>query len=113
MSRKIILIDLDGVLNQYDGEYNENEIPSIKNGADEFLDKLSKNFDLKIFTTRNLLLVSKWLIENNIDGYIKDVTNIKTPAYLYIDDRCLCFRGNYTQMLKQIYKFDVYWRKSL
>lgn len=113
MSRKTILIDLDGVLNQYDGEYNENEIPSIKNGADEFLRKLSQNFDLKIFTTRNLLLASKWLIENNIDGFIKDVTNIKTPAYLYIDDRCLCFRGNYTQMLKQIYKFKVYWRKSL
>lgn len=113
MSRKTILIDLDGVLNQYSGEYNENEIPPIKNGADDFLEKLSKNFDLKIFTTRNLLLTSKWLIENNIDGYIKDVTNIKTPAYLYIDDRCVCFCGNYTKIFEQITKFKVYWQKSL
>lgn len=113
MSRKTILIDLDGVLNQYSGEYNENEIPPIKNGAQEFLKELSKDFDLKIFTTRNLFLTSKWLMENDIDSYIKDVTNIKTPAYLYIDDRCLCFRGNYTDMFEQIDKFKVYWVKSL
>ena len=34
---KIALVDLDGVLNDYTGKYNEQEIPKIKNGAKEFL----------------------------------------------------------------------------
>lgn len=35
-----ILIDLDGVLNQYKGNYDENYIPKIKEGAEEFKKKL-------------------------------------------------------------------------
>ena len=35
---KIALVDLDGVLNQYKGNYEENYIPPVKNGAKEFLE---------------------------------------------------------------------------
>ena len=39
MFTKKILIDLDGVLNEYGKEkFNENHIPDIKAGAYEFLD---------------------------------------------------------------------------
>ena len=51
--KRTILIDLDGVLNTYTGEFNENYIPPIKEGAKEFVEELSKNFELKLFTTRN------------------------------------------------------------
>ena len=108
--RKTLLIDLDGVLNQYTGKYDENIIPPLKDGAREFLEILYIKYDLKIFTTRNLLLVSKWLIENNLDNYIKDVTNVKTTAYLHIDDRCVCFCGDYNNTIEQIEKFKVYWK---
>ena len=89
--KKKILIDLDGVLNQYGKEkFDENYIPPIKNGAKEFLEKLyNEETELYLFTTRNLLLASKWLIENNLDKYLKDVTNVKIPAFLHIDDRCV------------------------
>ena len=41
--KKKILIDLDGVLNEYGKEkYNENYIPEIKKGAKEFLEELHK-----------------------------------------------------------------------
>ena len=41
MFKKKILIDLDGVLNQYGKEkYDETSIPEIKEGAIEFLEKL-------------------------------------------------------------------------
>lgn len=96
MHKKTLLIDLDGVLNNYSGEYDENYIPDIKFGAKKFLEKLNQlNFDVKIFTTRNLLLASKWLIHNEIDNLVSDITNVKSPAYLYIDDRCLLFNGDY------------------
>jgi histidinol phosphatase-like enzyme len=41
--KKTILVDLDGVLNTYNGEYDENSIPQMKDGAKEFLQNLSKN----------------------------------------------------------------------
>lgn len=37
MFKKTILIDLDGVLNTYTGNFDENVIPPIKKGALEFI----------------------------------------------------------------------------
>lgn len=115
MEKKFIkkyLIDLDGVLNEYGKEqkYNENHIPEIKQGAIDFIKELSKDAELYLFTTRNLMLSAKWLIENKIDMYFKDVTNIKLPSFLYIDDRCVCFKGDYKKTLAEIKKFKVYWK---
>ena len=109
--KKKILIDLDGVLNEYGKEpFDENFIPKIKEGAVEFIKEVSEIGELYLFTTRNLLLSSKWLLENNLDKYFKDVTNIKIPSYLYIDDRCICFKGKYKQTLDEIKNFKVYWK---
>lgn len=108
--KKLILIDLDGVLNTYNGNFNENYIPARKVGAKEFLENLSEESEIKIFTTRNRLLAVKWLVENKLDGYIKDVTNVKEPAYLYIDDRCICFNGDFKKITEEIKKFRVYWK---
>lgn len=108
--KKKILIDLDGVLNQYDKEkYDENYIPKIKDGAVEFLEKLSKAAELYLFTSRNLMISAKWLIYNNIDQYFKDITNVKIPSYLYIDDRTICFKGDFEKTYEEIIKFKPYW----
>ena len=75
MFNKKILIDLDGVLNEYGKEkFNENFIPEIKVGAYEFLEILSQKAELYLFTSRNLMLATKWLINNNLDKFFKDVT---------------------------------------
>jgi hypothetical protein len=108
---KKILIDLDGVLNEYGkGAYKEDYIPKIKDGAYEFLESLSQNAELYLFTSRNLMLATKWLINNKLDKFFKDVTNIKLPSYLYIDDRTICFKGDYQKTLEEIEKFKVYWK---
>ena len=110
MFTKKILIDLDGVLNEYGKEkFNENYIPKIKVGAYEFLEKLSQSAELYLFTSRNLMLATKWLINNNLDKFFKDVTNVKLPSYLYIDDRTICFKGDYHKTLEEIENFKVYW----
>jgi len=109
--RKKILIDLDGVLNEYGKEkFDENYVPEIKNGAREFVEELNKDFDLYLFTSRNMLIASKWLIENKLDKFFKDVTNIKIPAFLHIDDRAVCFQGNYKKTFERIKNFSVYWK---
>lgn len=110
MIKKTILIDLDGVLNKYDGIFDELYIPPLRNGAYDFLKELSQNYKIIIFTTRNTLLVSKWVIENNLEELITNVTNIKEPSYLIIDDRCIKFDGSYQELKNNIDNFKVWYK---
>lgn len=108
--KKTILIDFDGVLNDYKGVYNEGNLPPIRKGAKEFLIKLSKEYIIKIFTSRTILKVSKWVIENEIEDYISDVTNIKEQAYVLIDDRGITFNGSFDELYKKIENFKVWYK---
>ena len=109
--KKKILLDLDGVLNTYTGNYNADHIPPIKDGAVEFLQRLSHNFEIKIFTVRDIELAEKWVKENNIQLYISGVTNTKEPAWLIADDRSVCFNGCYAKLLADIANFK-FWHKA-
>ena len=108
--KKTILIDLDGVLNSYKGDYKKDYIHPPKPETEKFLKNISKHYEIKIFTTRNKLLASKWVVENGFDKYISDVTNIKENAtYLFIDDRCICFEGDYDKLETLISSYKTYW----
>ena len=109
--KRTILIDLDGVLNNYNGEYKENYIPPIKKGAKSFLENLHQNFEIKLFTTRNKIVATKWLEDNDIVHFFSDITNIKELAWLYIDDRCLNFNGDYNNLIEQIENFKPWYKK--
>ena len=103
------MIDLDGVLDNYT-KYDYDKIPKIRTGTKEFLEELSKDYKLILFTTRNTKQATEWLIENKIDMYFYNVTNVKIPAKIYIDDRAITFKGNYKQTLQNIKNFNVYWK---
>lgn len=92
--------------------FDENIIPPVKEGAKDFLQELyeSEKYELILFTTRNLLMVSRWLTENKIDKYFKNITNIKIPAYMYIDDRAIQFNGDFAKLSGDIKEFQVYWK---
>ena len=111
MFKKTILVDLDGVLNTYTGKFDENFIPPIKEGARELITDLSENYKIVIFTTRNSFLASKWIVENGLGEYVENVTNVKEPAYLIVDDRCINFDGDYSKLKNKIDNFKV-WYKS-
>ena len=108
--KRTILIDLDGVLNTYTGQFDEKYIPPLKAGAMEFVKNLSVDYKIKIFTTRNCLLTSEWIINNGLKDYVDDVTNVKEPSYLLIDDICINFNGNYEDLLEQISIFKVWYK---
>jgi len=108
--KKTILIDLDGVLNEYQGKFDKDLIPPIKLGAKDFIENLSEEFDLKLFTTRNKILASKWLIENKLDCYFSDITNVKELSWLIIDDRCLTFEGDYSKIKEKISNFNAWYK---
>ena len=94
--KRTILVDLDGVLNTYIGNFEKDFIPPIKEGTKEFLENLSEDFVIRIFTTRNKILATKWLIENDIDKYI--------------DDRWLTFNGNFSDLINQIKNFKPHYK---
>jgi len=109
--KKTILIDLDGVLNTYTGNFDKNFIPEIKGGAFEFLKDLSNEYEIKLFTTRNKLIASKWVFDNNLEKFITDITSEKQLAWLYIDDRSITFNGNFKELKNNIDNFNVWYKK--
>ena len=109
--KKTILIDLDGVLNDYVGNYDKDFIPQIKTGAKEFLRDLSKNYVIKIFTTRNSEHASKWIEENGLNEFVIGITNVKEHCWVYIDDRCITFDGKFEGLIDKINNFKPYYKK--
>ena len=71
---------------------------------------MTEKYEIKIFTTRNKILTSKWIIENNLENYILDVTDKKDLCWLFIDDRCIKFDGNYNNLYEQIENFKPWYR---
>ena len=49
--------------------------------------------------------------KNSLDEYICEITNIKKPCFLYIDDRAICHKGNFESTIEQINNFNTYWEK--
>lgn len=111
MHRKTVMIDLDGVLNTYNGNYNEKEIPPPKEGARNFLFTLAQNFDIKIFTVRDNDLTKTWFEHHGLGSAIKAITNIKDPfASVIVDDRALRFDGDFEKTLNEILNFKPHWK---
>ncbi len=110
MYKKTILIDLDGVLNTYNGGFKPDFIPPLKEGAFEFIQKLATNYEVKIFTTRNKILASKWLIESGLEAFIADITNTKEVCWLFVDDRCINFDGDYENLFSRIDGFKPWYK---
>ena len=109
--KKIISIDLDGVLNTYDGHFDENVIPPIRDGAKEFLKEISKDYKIEIYTARNKKSAFLWLQDNKILDYIYDVTNVKSPfSSMFIDDRSVNFSGKFDAIMPIIKTFKPYWK---
>ena len=49
-------------------------------------------------------------INVELDKYFSDVTNNKDLCWLFIDDRCLQFDGNYAEMFEKIKNFKVWYK---
>ncbi|MBD5401660.1 hypothetical protein HDR58_02505 [bacterium] len=110
MRKKTICIDFDGVLNNYNGWQGEDNLFEMKDGCDEFLNKVSKIYNITIFTTRKKSLVVEWLNKYKLSKYIENITDKKIPAEIYIDDRAVNFDGNYDNTYSSIKEFLPYWK---
>lgn len=108
----VICIDLDGVLNDFDQWRGADYFHPPRPGAREFLRQLHQcGYQIVIFTVRWKPHVEQWLVDHQLDEFVLEVTDKKRPAHVYIDDRALCFRGDFSELLDQISCFRAHWEK--
>jgi ribonucleotide monophosphatase NagD (HAD superfamily) len=108
----IVCVDLDGVLNDFDGWKGADYFHPPRPGAREFLQALrQQGYRVVVFTVRWKPHVEEWLANHDLAQFVDEVTDKKPPAHVYIDDRAFCFRGNFEEVLVTIPNFRAHWEK--
>jgi hypothetical protein len=109
-SRPLVCVDLNGVLDAYTGWKDPDHWDPPRAGARAFLQALhAHGFDIVVFTTRHPAGVRRWLREHHLHDLVGAVTRKKPPAHVFIDDRAICFQGDFDQALKQVIGFKAHW----
>ena len=107
---RIACIDLNGVLDTYTGWRGADHFDPLRPGGRAFLEALrSRGYRIVIFTTRYADDVWRWLREQGVEDLIADVTDRKPAAHVFVDDRAVCFRGDFDQTLREIDAFAAHW----
>jgi phosphoglycolate phosphatase-like HAD superfamily hydrolase len=108
--KPVICVDLDGVLNDFDGWKGADFFHPPRPGAREFLKTLNDNgYRVIVFTVRWGPHVESWLARHGLSEYVWMVTDKKPAAYVYVDDRAICFDGDFEKALNQIGGFKAHW----
>jgi hypothetical protein len=107
--KETVCLDFDGVMNTYTKWAGEDELYQPREGLREFLEKLNENFKVVVHSTRAPEKIMAWLDQHGLLSLVSEVTAKKPPALCYVDDRAICFVGNFKMALCQIENFETYW----
>jgi hypothetical protein len=108
-TKPIVCVDLDGVLNLFDEWRGNDYFHPPRPGAAEFLSALNDaGFEVVIHTVRWAPNVWHWLHKWGLATYVTSVTDRKLPAHVYIDDRAICFAGDFEDALQKARTFRAY-----
>ncbi len=107
---RIVCVDFNGVLDTYEGWRGPKHFDGPRPGAREFLEGLSsRGYAIVVFTTRYAADVWEWLGQHGLDDLVMDVTDRKPAAHVFVDDRAVCFRGDFRATLGEIDRFTAHW----
>jgi predicted HAD superfamily phosphohydrolase YqeG len=107
---KTIAVDFDGVMNTYTGWKGEAELFEPRPGLRAFLEQLrAAGFKVVVYSTRPASRIRSWLVDHDLSALVDDVTNGKPMAIAYIDDRAVCFDGDFDAVLKEATTFKAHW----
>lgn len=108
--KNIICLDFDGVIHR---NLTKWQTPLIVNdasieGVQDAIVKLRKDYLVYIHSGRcsypgGVVAIQHWLDKHNI--IIDKVCENKPLAYVYIDDRAICFKGNWVKTIDDIAQF--------
>ena len=114
--KQTVVFDFDGVIHSYISGWKGIEVipdPPVP-GIKEVIDKLrAAGYEVVVVSSRaNLSMgweaIKAYLKEHDI--VVDNVTHIKPPALVYIDDRAICFDGHAETLLDKIENFKP-WNK--
>ena len=110
--RPVVCVDLDGVLNAFDGWKGADHFHPPREGAREFLEELNRlGYRVVVFTVRWAPHVEQWLARHGLTKLVSEVTDRKPPAHVYIDDRAICFQGDFADALEKVGRFKAHWEE--
>jgi hypothetical protein len=113
VERPIACVDLNGVLDAYTGWKGADHFDPPRAGAREFLQALQRRgYRVVIFTTRYAPDVWRWARTYGLDAAIDEVTDRKPAAHVFVDDRAVCFRGDFHATLRDIDGFAAHWEPA-
>lgn len=72
------------------------------------IDAENNNWNILQFKVKKIWFWTKFWNNTEVIG----ITNKKLPAHLYLDDRSLCFNGDWKQAIDDIYNFRTYQEKE-
>lgn len=109
-ARRTVCLDFDGVIHSYRSGWCGAEIipdPPI-HGTREAISRLRQSFRVVIHSSRchtpeGRSAIAHWLAKHNIE--VDEVCEHKPPALVYVDDRAVCFRGDWDKVLFDIHEF--------
>jgi hypothetical protein len=111
--RPIACVDFNGVLDCYTGDRGPRHFDQPRPGAREFLHALrTRGYLIVVFTTRYADDVWRWLRQFGLDDLVAEVTDRKPPAHVFVDDRAVCFRGDFDATLREIDVFAAHWEAA-
>lgn len=112
--------DFDGVIGEYDGfkgpDHFGKPIEAVVGAIRTLKDQGHK---IIIYSTRGEEMLKKYCLDNNIpvdyfnrNPELEGENPGKPIAYVYVDDRTVCYRGQSTEeLVNEILKFKAYWQK--
>lgn len=124
-----ICIDFDGVVHSYEHGWRNGEIyGTVTKGFFEWAQKMKDHFTLVIYSSRSKDIddrgnMYRWFRDRwnewmrasqNVTLHIDDFTfaHEKPSAFITIDDRCICFDGDWSKItVESIFNFKP-WNKS-
>jgi hypothetical protein len=110
MAPPIVCVDLNGVLDTYQGWQGPDHFDPPRPGARAFLEALAaRGYAVVLFTTRYADDVWRWLDANGLAPLVTEVTDRKPAAHVFVDDRAICFRGDFSVTLEAIDNFAAHW----
>ena len=107
-NKPTLCLDFDGIFNNYKG-YDGDNLGTPRQGIKEFLETLSQEYSITIFSVRPYVKIIPWLEEYDLLTYVDNVTSYKPVALAYIDDRAIQFNGDYNKALAELKQFKPYW----
>jgi cysteine desulfurase / selenocysteine lyase len=109
-SQRVACVDLNGVLDRYAGWKGAEHWDLPAPGAREFLRALHQHgWRVIVFTTRHYAGAQRWLAQHGMLEYVSEVTDIKPPADVFVDDRAIGHRGDFAATLEQVLGFSAHW----